>query len=52
MNEEERVVYCESCGEELLCKTDTSDGDMAWFIYDKWWCDDCAESIFRREVTE
>lgn len=47
-----KTVTCEGCSKPLVIRDDSHDGDMAWFIENLWWCDECARLEFRKEVSE
>lgn len=38
-------LYCVGCGEPLY------NGDMAWRIEGDLWCEDCAQNMFREEIS-
>ena len=47
---EQPHVECAGCGRKLYAKTDYLSGDDAYYIYDKWWCEDCIND-FKEEVS-
>lgn len=47
----QRFRPCKCCGEPLYIADDSYYGSDAWYIGGEWYCDDCAESNFKMEVT-
>lgn len=45
------TVECDACGKELVAQTEMSDGDEAWYIEGRWYCDECAHDFFWKVVT-